>query len=173
MSQVTLYMMVGYAGSGKTTTARILHELTGAVHIWADHERGKMFEKPTHSSAESRALYDALNLKVEQLLTEGKSVIFDTSFNRYADRQLMRNIAVRHGADARLVWVVADRSLARDRATHVTHSYRNGYKTTMAEERWEQMADNLQPPADDEQPIVLDGTSITSAYVAEKLGLKP
>lgn len=173
MSKTMLYMMVGHAGSGKTTTSRILHDLTGAVHIWADHERGKMFEKPTHAPAESRALYDALNARLEQLLKAGKSVIFDTNFNKYSDRQLMRDIAAKHGADVRLIWVQTDRNLARERATHLTHSYRNGYKTQMAVDRWEQMANNLQPPTDDEEPIILDGTKITPEYVAGKLGIAP
>lgn len=172
MSDVTLYMLVGYAGSGKTTASRIVHELTGSVHIWADHERGRMFDKPTHSPAESRALYDTLNERVERLIADGKSVIFDTNFNRYDDRQLMRDIAAKHGAATKLLWIQTDPNLARERATHITHSYRNGYKTTMPVDRWEQMANNLQPPTDDEQPIVLDGTRITPRYVAEKIGLK-
>lgn len=167
----TLYMMVGYPGSGKTTTSRLIHELTGAEHIWADHERGKMFEKPTHSKQESRALYDELNERVDKFLGEGKSVIFDTNFNFYKDRQLMRDIAARHGAEARLIWVQADINKARERATHVHHSYRNGYTVSMPIADFDRMAGNLQPPKEDEHPVVLDGTKITKEYITEKLGL--
>jgi predicted kinase len=171
MQRQTLYMLVGYPGSGKTTTSRIIHELTGAEHIWADQERGKMFEKPTHSKHESRVLYDDLNLRIEKLLAEGKSVIFDTNFNFYKDRQLMRDIAAKHNALAVLVWVKADIDLARERATHIQHSYQNGYSVGMPVEQFNRMAGNLQHPEDDEQPIILDGTKITPEYVAGKLGI--
>jgi predicted kinase len=167
----TLYMMVGYPGSGKTTTSRIIHGSTGAVHIWADHERGKMFARPTHSKAESRQLYDALNKRVEELLVEGKSVIFDTNFNFYKDRQLMRDIAARHHAAACLVWVRVDKQLARERATHIHHSYRNGYSVSMPTEHFDRMAANLEPPTEEEQPIILDGTKITPEYVHKNLNI--
>lgn len=166
----TLFMMVGYPGSGKTTTSRIIHELTGAEHLWADQERGKMFTEPTHSKHESRVLYDTLNARVDKLLGEGKSVIFDTNFNFYKDRQLMREIAVRHGAEARLVWVKTDVNLARERATHIQHSYQNGYTVSMPIDQFDRMAGNLQPPENDEHPTIMDGTKITREYVAEKLG---
>lgn len=170
--RTTLYLLVGYPGSGKTTTSRIIHELTGAEHIWADHERGKMFEKPTHSKAESRQLYDVLNTRVDRLLAEGKSVIFDTNFNFYDDRQLMRGIAARHGAETKLIWVQTDRELARERATHIAHSYRNGYTVSMPPEQFDRMARNLQPPREAEHPVILDGTALNREYVAGKVGLQ-
>jgi predicted kinase len=164
--------MVGYPGSGKTTASRIISELTGAVHIWADQERGKMFPEVTHSHEESQKLYNTLNQRVEQLLTEGQSVIFDTNFSFYKDRQHLRDIAASTGAIVRLIWVQTDKNLARERATHITHSYQNGYTATMPIAEFERMAKNLQPPDGDEQPIILDGTKITREYVANKLGLE-
>lgn len=163
--------MVGYPGSGKTTTSRIIHEATGAEHIWADHERGKMFGEPTHSRAESKQLYDVLNRRAEELLKEGKSVIFDTNFNFHDDRELMRQMAARHNADVKLVWVRTDKNIAKQRATHITHSYRNGYTVSMPAASFDRMANNLQTPRPKEQPIILEGTDITPAYVRQQLGL--
>lgn len=171
MQRATLYLMVGYPGSGKTTTSLIIKELTGAVHIWADHERGKMFEKPTHDKAESRQLYDVLNGRVSNLLAKGKSVIFDTNFNFYKDRQYMRDIAAGHGADVKLLWVQTDKQVAKERATHITHSYRNGYKVRMPGEHFDRMASNLEPPRADEHPILIDDAQISPEYIATKLGL--
>ena len=33
MQKPTLFMMFGYPGAGKTTTAEIINELTGAEHL--------------------------------------------------------------------------------------------------------------------------------------------
>src|ERR1700744_5282186 len=100
----TLYLMIGYPGAGKTTVARWIAERTGAVHLWADVERNKLFSNPSHSEAESSELYKQLNERVGKLLAEGKSVIFDTNFNYYSDRQLLREIAGRHHAKVLVIW---------------------------------------------------------------------
>ncbi len=171
MRKPTLYLMVGYPGSGKTTVSRIIHELTGAVHIWADHERKQMFRSPTHSRQESRQLYDKLNAKVETLLAEGKSVIFDTNFNYYKDRQLMRDIAEKHGALAVLVWLITSKELAYKRATEESSAQPTRLFGNMTHEAFENIAGHLEPPAEAEQPIKLDGTRITKAHIAERLGL--
>src|SRR5436853_7687938 len=75
MSQPTLYLMLGYPGAGKTTAAKLIHELNGAVHLWGDHERRLNYPEPTYSHEETRALYDDLNYRAEQLLADGQSVI--------------------------------------------------------------------------------------------------
>ena len=169
--RATLYLMVGYPGSGKTTTSQIIHELTGAEHIWADHERKKMFGTPTHSRQESNILYERLNQEVDDLLAEGKSVIFDTNFNFYDDREYMRKIAANHDADIRLVWIQIPKDVAFERASIDTHNQSTRILGDIPKHEFERMARNLQPPDESEYPIVLDGTLLDKEYVAEKLGL--
>jgi len=106
MAAQTLYLMVGYPGSGKTTASKIIEQQTNAVHLWADHERKKMFAKPTYSHEENLILYDRLNDLTDQLLGQGKSIIYDTSFNFYQDRQKLRAIANKHNVECVLIWVV-------------------------------------------------------------------
>jgi predicted kinase len=76
MDHPTLYLMLGYPGAGKTTISKEITKRTGAVHLWADHERRAMFSEPCHSKAESDELYAALNTRTDQLLGEGSSVVF-------------------------------------------------------------------------------------------------
>lgn len=159
MHKPTLYLFIGYPGAGKTTVAKVLAEETGAVHLWADHERHKMFEKPTHSTSESRKLYDRLNEWTEQLLSEGRSVIFDTNFNFYADRQKLREIAVRQGADALVIWMNTPEATARQRAVS-SDAIRNGYEVSMSEEKFNEIVRKLEPPREDEKVIKIDGTKI-------------
>lgn len=169
----TLFILVGYPGSGKTTASRLIAELTGAEHIWTDHERHKLFAHPTHSEQESRELYNRLNTQTDQLLSQGKSVIFDTSFNYRRDRDYMRAIAAKYDADIKVIRVLAPRELAKSRALHPDHASSNHYAWTMAPDDFERIAGHLEEPADHEQAIVMDGTMMTKEYVGEALGLQP
>lgn len=76
MKSPVLYLMLGYPGAGKTTTAKTIHELTGAVHLWADKIRNERYPHPTHSHKENIELYDYLNELTAELLATGQSVIF-------------------------------------------------------------------------------------------------
>jgi predicted kinase len=164
MNQSTLYLMVGYPGAGKTTVAKWIAKETGAVHLWADVERHKMFDKPDHSENESRRLYDELNRCVETLLASGKSVVFDTSFNHYHDRQLLRGVATRHGAATVVVWVATPAGMARERAVQA-NVVRNGYDFTMTAEQFGAIADKLEPPREDEKVIKINGTKLDANEV--------
>lgn len=165
----TLFLMVGYPGSGKTTAAKIIHTLTGAVHMWADHERNKRFVKPKHTHQENITLYAALNQEVQQLLHQGRSVIFDTNFNFYRDRQKLRTIAKIEGAETVVVWVKATKELARERATRQSHGKPTRVWGNMPVEHFERIAGGLEEPQPHERVITLDGTNVTEQTVAAAL----
>lgn len=160
--------MVGYPGSGKTTASKLIHEQTGAVHIWADRERRQMFGNPTHSADESKALYSCLNEVTDKLLSEGKSVIFDTNFNYYKDRQHLRAIAAKHGAKTAVIWITTSKQTAKRRAVH-ERTLRNYYEYVLPEEDFERLSNHLEPPHDDERPIKIDGTDITADMILNAL----
>ena len=161
--------MLGYPGAGKTTTAQLIHELSGAVHLWADKIRNERYQSPTHSHQENLDLYNHLNALTEKLLAEGKSVVFDTAFNYYKDRQYLREIAATYNAKVILVWVKTKKELAKDRATRDGHAKRNTYPKPMSSIRFERIAGGLEPPHPNERCIKLDGTRITEQYVKTEL----
>jgi predicted kinase len=169
MNKQTLYLMVGYPGSGKTTTSKIIQELTGAVHLWADHERQQMFTNPEHSHQENITLYDELNRRTDELLRSGKSVIFDTNFNFYKDREHLRRIAARNGVHAMVIWITTPEDIARERATKQSDNQTTRVWGNMPLKDFNRIARNLQKPKQDEHVLTLDGSQITKAYVSKEL----
>lgn len=166
MQSPVLYLFVGYPGSGKTTAAQTLASATGAMHLWADKERHARFDAPTHSEAESKELYDALNAQTAALLRAGRSVIFDTNFNHQADRDKLRAIAREAGADIRLLWIQTPLSVAKDRAVHSGQA-RNGYGSAMSADQFDAIAAKLEAPGDDEQPICISGNPLDQQALLE------
>ena len=169
MSKPTLYLLIGYPGAGKTTVAKIIHEATGAVHLWSDVDRHKMFGHPTHSEEESLRLYDELNRRTEILLAEGRSVVFDTNFNFEADRRKLREIADRQGADTIVVWISVPEQVARGRSVDSGRE-RNGYHTRMTKKHFNEIVSKLEPPGKDEKIIKIDGTKLDRQTVLTILG---
>ena len=169
MSKPVLYLFVGYPGAGKTTIARIIAQATDAVHLWADDERHTMFKNPTHTKEESQTLYAHLNQITEDLLAEGKSVVFDTNFNYLADREHLRKIAIRHGAAVKTIWVTTPVDFARKRATEQSDDQETRIWGNMSAEAFDRMSNRLQPPSDYEHAIEIDGTDIDEQAVKAQL----
>lgn len=167
----TLYLFVGYPGSGKTTVAQIICAATGAVHLWADRERQDMFVEPTHDLTESQKLYRHLNSKTDKLLRQGKSVVFDTNFNFYKDREHMRRIAKGAGADIKLIWIQTPKELAKHRAVNDSHDKPTRLYGNMSEAVFERIAGHLEPPRPEELPIIFVGEKLQKTEVIHKLNL--
>lgn len=169
MAKLTLYLMVGYPGAGKTTTARVLHKITGAEHLWADHERRRRYSTPTYSHTENLELYDHLNQVAKSKLEQGQSVIFDTNFNFHKDRERLRNLASKQGAQTILVWLKTPKDLAKQRATSDAHTQDTRILGNMPEADFERMSNNLEPPRENEVYIEIDGTNVSEQHVRQQL----
>jgi predicted kinase len=165
-----LYIFVGYPGAGKTTAARLIATKLDATHLWADHERLKLFHTPTHSEAESQQLYKQLNQAAEYLLSQGKSVVFDTNFNFRKDRLYLKAMAKRHGATTCIIWITTPRAVAMQRAVH-DKNLRNGYEVAMTAQQFESIASKLEAPTKDEKFIKIDGTKLDGQALLAHLGL--
>ncbi len=163
--------MVGLPGAGKTTAAVAICKVTGAIHIWADEHRKTRFYTPKFDKAENLSLYEQLNSEVSVLLGQGKSVVFDTAFNHYSDRQKLREIAAVHGAKTVVVWVKTHYEIARERATKDSHKQSTRILGDMSHKHFDTLSSKLEPPQENETTVIMDGTKITPDYVTLMLGL--
>lgn len=128
-----------------------------------------MFTTPTYSHEENLALYARLNEKAARLLEAGNSVIFDTNFNFYKDRQKLREIAAAAGAVTVLVWVRTPKEIAKERATAEAHNQQTRILGDMPPAEFDRIARNLQPPKEDESYIEVDGTKVSLEYIQSLL----
>lgn len=169
MTKPVLYLMVGYPGAGKTTVAKLIAERTGAVHLWADHERHEMFGQPNHSHQENLQLYKELNSQTDRLLASGKSVIFDTNFNFHKDRQHLRDIAAGNNAETYVIWLTTSKETAKKRAVEDSHGRHTRLYGNMPEVDFERMAGQLEPPSKDEKVIKIEGVKLDPGEVIRLL----
>ena len=168
-------MLLGNPGSGKTTVAKIIEEITGAKRLTSDEERFKRFSRPSFSPEEHDSLYSQLDKETANLLTVGKSVIYDANLNRYTHRADKYKICDRIGAKAVLIWLNTDRELSKHRSTDKQrqHLWPDG---ETPRDMFERIANLIETPRPNENPIIFDGTNnLTKSVVTEALlkrGLK-
>lgn len=160
--------MLGYPGAGKTTTSKIIHELTGAVHLNSDEIRFELFPRPQFTEEEHAVLYKAIDRRTEDLLRAGSDVIYDANLNRYEHRQEKYDICDVIGAEAVLMWVQAPKDIAKERAGH--DSRRHLWPSNEApDEMFERIVGVIDRPRDNERYIAVDGTKVTPAYIKSLL----
>jgi predicted kinase len=171
MSQPTLYLLVGYPGAGKTTVARLIHEVTGAKHIWADQERQAMFGQPNLDEQQIQQFYDQLNRETEQLLADGESVVFDTNFNFRKDRDYLRSLAAKHDARTVLIWLITPVEIARLRAVEDSYGKSTRVWGNMSVNDFEHLSNRLEAPQPDEHAVEINGADVDKTQVIERLQL--
>ena len=106
----------------------------------------------------------------EILLKHGMSVVYDANLNRYVHREEKYMLAKKNGANVQLFWVEAPRELAKKRRLATQHESLVPTDET-PHDFFERIADIFEPPRKDEPFKKLDGTQISAAYIAEKLGI--
>ena len=108
---VTLVLVGGPPGSGKTTVAGAVADRTGMVLLTADRLRKELagldpskpaaapYEHGIYSPRHTLRTYGELVRRAEALLARGESVVLDASWTRAGDRELARTAARRTHSD--------------------------------------------------------------------------
>lgn len=168
MNQPKLFMMFGYPGAGKTTTAEALQEMTGAEHLSSDLLRLELFPHPTYTQDEHDAVYKELDKRAEELLKQGKSVIYDANLNRYKHRLEKYEMCDRTGAKPVLLWVQAPKELARERAVMRGHHHLVPKDETF-ESMFDRVTSVIEEPQEDEPLYTINGNPLNRNEISELL----
>jgi predicted kinase len=149
----TLYALCGLPFAGKSTIARELAEKVGAPIVRLDAingERGLGLDCQAIPQHEWERTYTEAYRRLEQALVANSSVIFDhVNFTR-AERDRVRHIAARYGANVQIVYVSvtiaeARRRLIANRATKGRNDVRD--------DDFDLVVRHFEPP-DDEPDVV-------------------
>jgi hypothetical protein len=110
-----LVVLVGLPASGKSRVAGELRERTGAVVLESDALRRFLFPQRTYSARESQQLFAAIHAAIDELLSEGATVVLDATNLAEEERAPLRDMAARWAARLVFVRVTAPDSLIRRR----------------------------------------------------------
>ncbi len=163
--------MMGLPGAGKTTAAKAIEKLAGAIRLSSDEARIVLWDEPTFSEEEHQQLYDYLDDQTRHLLQAGKSVIYDANLNRYEHRQDKYELANTLDVNVVLCWVKTPREIAKTRRVEEVGHHHLVTKNEDPESMFERIATILEEPGENEPFVELDGTKISPEYIKAKLSL--
>ncbi len=109
---MTIYVMVGIPGSGKSTYAMKLQN-EGAVRVSLDDIRNKLFEE-TGSKTESKVFSEGLK-QMKKALDEGKDIVCDSTNVTPEKRKSYFKVAKQYDAKIVAVFVNTDKKECLER----------------------------------------------------------
>jgi predicted kinase len=112
---VTLVVVCGVPGVGKTSVAGHLADRLGADMLRTDVVRKDLFDDPEYTDQERKRVYEELLSRAETHIGWGDSVVLDGTFHDRDHRLAARSTAGRTGVDCRFVKVECDPAVARRR----------------------------------------------------------
>jgi aminoglycoside phosphotransferase family enzyme/predicted kinase len=124
LERLTLIVVMGLSGTGKTSVARAIAGELGVRVISSDAVRKEIFGQSAQPAGYGEGIYDpeANRLSYQTLMDRGgaflkqdRSVVLDATFQRAADRERLRDLAASFGAELRLIECQLDPDLVRSR----------------------------------------------------------
>ena len=137
--------MVGLPGSGKSTFARGLAPRIDAIGLESDALRRLLFGRPAYSSAENRALFDALHEAARVLLDRGLSVIIDATSLKESDRAPVYDLARASRARLVVLHLSATEAVIEERLARRLHSPDTGDHSSAGIEVYRRLAARAEP----------------------------
>ena len=118
MARAVLVVLCGLPGTGKSHFARNLSLRLPFATVETDLIRKILFPKPTYTGKESRTLFDACHILIEEMLQERVPVLLDATNLIALHRKKLSNIALKTGSKLILVQVHAAPDLVAQRLSN-------------------------------------------------------
>jgi predicted kinase len=119
-----LFILTGYIGVGKTTTARMLGDMLGAPVASVDQIIHRLFGQPSNmgkdaifSPEELKICYNTFALIAEYMLSAGSSLVVDGGFAKKAQRDLLIGVAQKLNAPFHVLHLVCPEDIVKERAS--------------------------------------------------------
>lgn len=156
-----LIITCGLMGTGKSFIAAKLGNRLGIEPIRSDSLRKEIYGLPIfqheldkfgegiYTTEATERTYAALLEKADKLLSQGRSVILDASFGKYAHRQRARNLAQRLHASFKILYCIASDNTVKKRLDQ-----RAKIKNEPSDGRWEiyfEQKASFEPIREDEK----------------------
>lgn len=119
------------------------------------------------SDADWKNTYDESYKRVDQALSEGKTVINDTANFTREQRDKLRAIAKKYNIPTKVIYLSIPESVAKkrwldNRITKIRYDVRD--------EDFAEVADNFQPPREDENVLIYNQSEPIEKWIAKSFG---
>ncbi len=164
-----VYVLCGVPFAGKSTLARAMSARLAAVHLEVDavvRDLGLGGEGGHPTRGEWVAAYREAQRRLDRLLADGRSVVYDATNFRRLMRARVRAIAAARVAAAVTVLVGPPPA---EIAARREQNRREPTRPDVPEAAFREVAAGFQPPAPDEDAVAYDGTEPIEAWIERVL----
>ena len=110
-----LVMLSGLPGTGKSHFARRLAQRLPLVVVGSDRTRKALIPEPEYTREEHQRVFSACHRVIEELLKQGRTVVFDATNLTEGFRQPLLDLARRRGAPTHIILFTAPLRVIRRR----------------------------------------------------------
>lgn len=114
----TAIFIGGLPGTGKSFLAGHLAERLGYIHLNTDLIRNEMGARGKYDPQDKQKVYAMLSKRMDQVLSQGKSVIIDATFQKAQFRNLIRDIADKYNCEKFSIITTASDAVIEKRVAH-------------------------------------------------------
>jgi len=155
---IRAFLIAGQVCSGKTSTAKVLEEYTGAIRFTPDEWMLKLF--PDHVNCEDfdRIFYKCCEISwgvAERCLSKGLSVILDFGFWKKKDREAYIKLLSELGYNCCSIYVSCEDRVIRERLRKRNKNLPEGV-FHISEEAYDYFSPGFEEPSNDEKFLVFD-----------------
>ncbi len=110
-----IILVSGLPGSGKSYFASRLAAGLGAQYINSDKTRKEMNRMGRYTFEDKRVVYERMAALTDEAMKRGSDVVVDATFYNLIFRKLFIGLAEQHNVPLRLIEVVAEEAIAKER----------------------------------------------------------